>query len=133
LPSALLFPSNSGKEYDIFEQIKNTPTKISLWNLIQNSPNHKTILQTTLQQVVVSSSTNAKYVVTLIQGMNAVNVEMNFHQDELPPLEMRKKNNAFMIISNYDGWGIKITLVDNESTLNVYSVTLFDRLGMEKS
>jgi hypothetical protein len=124
---------NSGKGYDLVEKIKNTPTKISLWDLIHNSPNYHTILHTALQKNLVPLSTNVSDVAALIHGMNLVNVEINFHQHELPPLEMRNKNDAFMIISIYNRLGIKRTLVDNRSTLNVCSVTLLDRFGMDKS
>jgi hypothetical protein len=72
-------------------------------------------------------------VATLIQGMNTVNIDITFHQHELPPLEMRKKNDSFMIISIYNRLGIKISLIENSLTLNVCSVTLLDRLGVDKS
>jgi hypothetical protein len=38
-----------------------------------------------------------------------------------------------MIIAKYDCWGIKITLVDNGSTLNMCSVSLLGILGVDKS
>jgi hypothetical protein len=71
-------------------------------------------------------------VVALIQGMNVSDIDINFHHHELPPLEMRKKNYAFMIIAKFNRKGIKKTLIDNGSTLNVCSVSLLDRIDLDK-
>lgn len=46
LPSAPHYNPHA-KEYDIIEQLKNSPSKISLWDLLQSSPTYNTILQTT--------------------------------------------------------------------------------------
>lgn len=45
LPQAPRISQTLGKEYDLIEQLKATPTKISLWDLIQTSSTHHVMLQ----------------------------------------------------------------------------------------
>jgi hypothetical protein len=133
LPSAPHLPLNSLKEYDLVKKIKNTPAKISLWDLIHNFPSYHAMLQTTFQKVPLNPNTNTNDVETLVQKMNTINENITFLQHELPPLGMRKINDAFVIIARYKKKGIKRTLVDNGFSLNVCSMNLLDRLGVEKS
>lgn len=79
-PSAPHLHSHSGKEYDLVEKLKNTPAKISLWDMIQASPNYHSMLQTTLQQIMVPPNTNSNNVVALVQGINVINLDIVFHQ-----------------------------------------------------
>jgi hypothetical protein len=76
------------KEYDLVEQLKNPPAKISLCDLIQNLPTYHCMLKTTLQQMMVTPDAIRNDVVALIQGMNVVNVDIIFYKHELPPLVM---------------------------------------------
>lgn len=86
-PSAPLY-NPSTKEYDIFEQLKNTLTKISLWELLQTSPSYNTILQNSLKQIAIPPRTSPSDVETLFQNHS---LDITFHQHELSPLEF--KNN----------------------------------------
>lgn len=47
LPQAPRFPSTF-KEYDLVDQLRDTPTKISLWELLQTSPKYHEELQKSL-------------------------------------------------------------------------------------
>jgi hypothetical protein len=86
--SAPHFPFNGIKEYDLIEQLKNTHTKISLWDLIEKSPNYHVMLKTSLQKVMITPNVSTNDVSNFIQRMNVINVEIIFHQHEILPLEM---------------------------------------------
>jgi hypothetical protein len=87
------------------------------------------MLKTVLQQVVVPPSANLNDIAIIIEGMN---VDIVFHESELLPLEVKKQNEAFMIIVKVDKWNIKRTLIDNGSTLNVCIVKLLDKIRANK-
>lgn len=89
------------------EQLKNTPTKIYLWDLIQASPNYHNMLQNSLQKVIIPPSVQPNNVASLIQCMNSVNIDIVFHQNELPPMEIQKQNEAFMVMTVIKKCGIK--------------------------
>lgn len=88
------------------------------------------MLQIALQQVPIPSNVQPNDIAALIQGLNA---NIVFHQSELPALEVQKQNETFITLSQYKFTGIKRTLFDNGSTLNVCSIRLLDRLCVDKS
>lgn len=91
------------------------------------------MLQNTLQKVVVPPSVQPNDVAALIQSMNSVNVDIVFHQSELPPLETQNQNDYLMIMVVINKCGIKHTLVDNGSMLNVCSINLLDKVGVDNT
>jgi hypothetical protein len=58
------------------------------------------MLQTALQKVIKTPNKRENDVAALIQEMNVINVDITFHQHEFPPLDMQKRNDAFVIIEN---------------------------------
>lgn len=66
----------------------------------------------------------------MIQGPN---IDIFFHQSELPSLDVQKNNDSFIIIAQYKIKGIKIPLIDIGYALNVCSLSLLDRLDIDQS
>lgn len=111
--SAPHFPLQSGKEYNIVEQLKNTLAKISLWDLIQASPSYHTMHKISLQKNYIPPNVKSNDVVAQIQFINPSNLDINFQKYELPSLEVQKQNESFIIIPLVNMMGVKRTLVDS--------------------
>lgn len=62
-----------------------------MWDFIQTSPTYHDMLQNYLQKFVVPPSVQPIDVAALIENMNKPNLDIFFHQSELPPLETQKK------------------------------------------
>lgn len=80
---------------------------------------------------MVPPRTQLNDVEILIENMNSPNLDIIFHQNEFPPLEMQKKNDALMIVAIINRFGIRRTLIDNGLGIDICSVNILDKIGMD--
>ncbi|GLJ37815.1 hypothetical protein SUGI_0768980 [Cryptomeria japonica] len=87
-----------GKEYDLIEQLKATPAKISLWDLIQTSSAHHGMLQDALKDLNVPPPNISSNIASLVNYVMNPKAQIVFTQDELPTSEIQHQYDPLMIV-----------------------------------
>ncbi|GLJ44938.1 hypothetical protein SUGI_0946000 [Cryptomeria japonica] len=98
LPQAPRISQVLGKEYDLIEQLKATPAKISLWDLIQTSSAHHGMLQDALKDLNVPPPNTSSNIVSLVNSVMNPKAQIVFTQDELPTSEIQHQYDPLMIV-----------------------------------
>ncbi|KAI4347841.1 hypothetical protein L6164_008619 [Bauhinia variegata] len=118
-------------EYNIVDQLKKTPTHISLLSLIMSSEAHRKALQKFLDQAYVNPSItveNFDDMVNLIRKVSTI----SFTEDELVP-RASKHTRALHIALKCAGCVVAKVLIDNGSTLNVLPTFTLANLSVDSS
>ncbi|GLJ49633.1 hypothetical protein SUGI_1053010 [Cryptomeria japonica] len=133
LPQAPRISQVLSKEYDLIEQLKVTPAKISLWDLIQTSSAHHGMLQDALKDLNVPPLNTSSNIASLVNSVMNPKAQIVFTQDELPTSEIQHQYDPLMIVVIMKDTAIRRTLVDNGSSLNVCSINLLHKMNVDTS
>ncbi|GLJ11025.1 hypothetical protein SUGI_0140700 [Cryptomeria japonica] len=133
LPQAPHISQVLSKEYDLIEQLKATPAKISLWDLIQTSSVHHGMLQDALKDLNVPPPNTSSNIASLVNSVMNPKAQIVFAQDELPISEIHHQYDRLMIVVIMKDTTIRRTLVDNGSGLNVCSINLLHKMNVDTS
>ncbi|GLJ36815.1 hypothetical protein SUGI_0742680 [Cryptomeria japonica] len=98
LPQAPRISQVLSKEYDLIEQLKATPAKISLWDLIQTSSAHHGMLQDALKDLNVPPPNTSSNIASLVNSMMNPKAQIVFTQDEFPTSEIQHQYDPLMIV-----------------------------------
>lgn len=120
--------------HNIVEDLKKTPTNISIWKLIQLSPTYKCLFQELLQikQEEIQASMKLNNVTSSFYPTQVTQFEITFSKHEFPSLKTQNKNEALMIKAIINEIVVRHTLIDNGVEINVCSIDLLDKIGMDK-
>lgn len=133
LPQEPRISQTLGQEYDLFEQLKATPAKISLWDFLQTSSTHHGMLQDSSKTLNVPSAMTSNNMASLIHSIIAPKAQIVFRQDELPSSEVQQQYDPLMIVDIINDSAIRQTLVDNGYGLNVCSINLLHKINVDTS
>ncbi|XP_061359320.1 uncharacterized protein LOC133303422 [Gastrolobium bilobum] len=115
-------------EYDVMEQLKKTPARISLLSLILSSESHRKALMSMLSEAYVKSDVTPENVVNMVDPVKHVNM-ITFSIDEIVcPYE--KTSRALHITLKCRGYIIAKVLIDGGSALNVLPLSTLSQLSM---
>lgn len=101
-------------------QLKNTPTKISLYDLIATSHTHREVLYGLLKNKTIPTNILA---ITFSKILNTIRRSdtIFFYKSQILTQEFLEECSALYITPMVEEWEVKRTMVDNGSTVNVCS------------
>lgn len=89
------------------------------------------MLQETLQKILLPSFVRPTYVNALMDHIHADSLNITFYLHELLPLEVTSLADPLMKIIHVNSIGIRRTLVDTSSALNVCGLDLFPKIKVD--
>jgi len=104
----------------MIDQLKNTPTKISLHDLIYTSQVHRDILYALFKNETVPINISATMFSEKIRTIKECDI-ISFYQFEKLNKELLDECSTLYVTPVVDGWEVKRIMVDNGSTINVFS------------
>jgi len=104
----------------MIDQLKTTPIKISLYDLISTYEIHREILYVLFKKEIIPTNMSTSKFLEKIKSIKECDA-ISFYRSEKLSKEILTKYLALYIILMIKGWKIKITLVENGSTINVCS------------
>lgn len=127
-------PHLPSKEYNLIYQLQNTPTKISLWELLQTSPTYYEALKKALA-TLPTLPPNQENINNFLQCMHATPGHPNivFTQKDLPSKEVQNKYDALMVVVSINKSIIRRTLIHNGSGLSVCSMYILKVINIDLS
>ncbi|XP_038679469.1 uncharacterized protein LOC119980745, partial [Tripterygium wilfordii] len=118
-------------EYMIVDQLKKTPAKISILELIMSSEPHRQVLMRMLNQAYVSDKIPTDSFNGIVGNVLASHL-LSFTEDDIPP-EGMGHNKALHISAMCRGKELASILVDNGSSLNILPKETFEKLPIDRS
>ncbi|KAJ9178602.1 hypothetical protein P3X46_010473 [Hevea brasiliensis] len=127
----LLLQIMKQSEYDVVEQLRKTPARISLLSLILSSEVHRQALQRILDQAFVSPDITPGQFEKIVGQIQASSF-VTFSEDEIDPAGLRHTK-ALHVTVKCKGCIVAKVLIDNGSALNVLPNTTLARLPVDQS
>ncbi|RDX84728.1 hypothetical protein CR513_34179, partial [Mucuna pruriens] len=121
----------SQSEYELMDQLKQTPANISLLSLLMNSENHRKVLIKVLNEAHVDKNISVEKLEGIV-GHIIVNNYATFSDAEIP-VEGRGHSRALNILVKCLNHLLTKVLVDNGSLLNVLPKAMLDKLPYDKN
>ncbi|KAI5430587.1 hypothetical protein KIW84_034975 [Lathyrus oleraceus] len=116
-------------EFNVVEQLLQTPSKISVLSLLMNSEAHREALQKVLEKVFMEHDVTMDQFDHIVANITSCN-NLSFRDEELPE-EGRNHNLALHISINCKDDAISNVLVDTESSLNMLPKSTLSKLSYQ--
>ncbi|KAI5434870.1 hypothetical protein KIW84_021624 [Lathyrus oleraceus] len=116
-------------EFNIVEQLLQTPSKISVLSLLMNSKAHREALQKVIEQAYVEHDVTVDQFDHTVANITSCN-NLNFCDEELPE-EGRNHNLAFHISMNYKDDAMSNVFIDTGSSFNVLPKSTLSKLSYQ--
>ena len=116
-------------EYNVMEQLLQTPSKISVLSLLMNSEPHREALQRVLDVAYVDHDVTIEQFDSIVANITACN-NLSFCDDDLPE-EGKDHNLALHISMNCKDDAMSNVLVDTGSSLNVLPKSTLAKLSYQ--
>ncbi|KAJ9167500.1 hypothetical protein P3X46_022148 [Hevea brasiliensis] len=127
----LLLQIMKQSEYDVVEQLRKTPARISLLSLILSSEVHRQALQRILDQAFVNPDITPRQFEKIVGQIQASSF-VTFSEEEIDPVGLTHTK-ALHVIVKCKGCIVAKVLIDNGSALNVLPSTTLARLPVDRS
>ncbi|KAJ9175350.1 hypothetical protein P3X46_013915 [Hevea brasiliensis] len=127
----LLLQIMKQSEYDVVEQLRKTPARISLLSLILSSEVHRQALQKILDQAFVNPDITPGQFEKIVGQIQASSF-ITFSEDEIDPAGLRHTK-ALYVTVKCKGCIVAKVLIDNRSALNILPNTTLARLPVDQS
>ncbi|KAI5416224.1 hypothetical protein KIW84_041319 [Lathyrus oleraceus] len=114
-------------EFNVVEQLLQTPSKIYVLSLLMNSEGHREALQRVLEQAYVEHDVTVDQFDHIVANITSCN-NLSFYDEELPE-EGRNHNMALHISMNCKEYALSNVLVDTGSSLNVIPMSNLSKLS----
>ncbi|KAI5445534.1 hypothetical protein KIW84_013677 [Lathyrus oleraceus] len=118
-------------EFNMVEQLLQTPSKISVLSLLMNSEAHREALQKVLEQAFVEYDVTVDQFDHIVANITSCN-NLNVCDEELPE-EGRNHNLALHISMNCKDDALSNVLVDTGSSLNVLPNSTLSKLSYQRA
>ncbi|XP_017609601.1 uncharacterized protein LOC108455565 [Gossypium arboreum] len=118
-------------EYNVVEQLRKQPARISVLALLLSSEVHRSALIKVLNETYIANDISANKLDRLVNNISADNF-IFFNDDEIPPRGMGSTK-ALHITTRCKGYTLPGVLIDNGSALNVLPLTMLNRLPIDSS
>jgi len=115
----------------MIEQLKNTTTKISLYDLISTYATHREILYALFKMETIPANMSATMFFDKLKAIQECDA-ISFYKSEKFNKELLDECLALYITPLIDGWEIKRTIVDNGLAVNVCSHRFLIQLQEKK-
>ncbi|KAJ9147619.1 hypothetical protein P3X46_029756 [Hevea brasiliensis] len=127
----LLLQIMKQSEYDVVEQLRKTPARISLLSLILSLEVHRQALQRVLDQAFVNPDITPGQFEKIVGQIHASSF-VTFSEDEIDPAGLRHTK-ALHVTVKCKGCIVAKVLIDNGSALNVRPSATLARLPVDQS
>ncbi|KAJ9182858.1 hypothetical protein P3X46_006805 [Hevea brasiliensis] len=127
----LLLQIMKQSEYDVVEQLRKTPARISLLSLILSSEVHRQALQKILDKAFVSPDITPRQFEKIVGQIQAFSF-FTFLEDEIDPAGLAHTK-ALHVTVKCKGCIVAKVLIDNGSALNVLPNATLARLPVDRS
>ncbi|XP_038699654.1 uncharacterized protein LOC119996947 [Tripterygium wilfordii] len=118
-------------EYMIVDQLKKTPAKISILELIMSSEPYRKVLLRMLNQAYILEKIPTESFDGIVRNVLTTHL-LSFIEEEIPD-EGMGHNKALHISAMSRGFEVASILIDNGSSLNILPKETFDRLPIDRS
>ena len=116
-------------DFNVVEQLLQTPSKISVLSLLMNSEAHREALQRVLEQAFMEHDVTVDEFDHIVANITFCN-NLNFYDEELPE-EGRNINLALHISMNCKDDALSNVLVDTGSSLNVMPKSTLSKMSYQ--
>ncbi|KAH9288905.1 hypothetical protein KI387_033022, partial [Taxus chinensis] len=103
-------------EESVMKQLTQAPVKMSLFDLIQSSPQHRQALIDNLRRIAVNSDEPQPY--ELVFGLNRPSTAISFEDSEIPPLSSEDLQAPLFITVQINNTTLKHVMIDSGAALN---------------
>ncbi|XP_070003895.1 uncharacterized protein [Nicotiana sylvestris] len=117
------------QDYSIMEQLRKTPTHISLLSLLIHSDEHRRALMKILNEPHVPDKISVNHLEKIANKIFEVN-RITFFDDKLP-LEGTEHNKALYLMVKYEDYVVIRVLVDNGSNANICPLSTLNKLKVD--
>ncbi|KAH9300280.1 hypothetical protein KI387_011863, partial [Taxus chinensis] len=118
-------------EESVMKQLTQAPVKMSLFDLIQSSPQHRQALIDNLRRIAVNSDEPQPF--ELVVGLNGPSTAISFEDSEIPPLSSEDLEAPLFITVQINNTTLKRVMIDSGAALNVISSHTFEQLKLPKN
>nr|XP_016511881.1 PREDICTED: uncharacterized protein LOC107828988 [Nicotiana tabacum] len=117
------------QDYSIIDQLRKTPTQISLLSLLLHSKEHHRVLIKTLNEAYVSEKTTVNQLEKMAERFFEVN-KISFSDDDLPE-EGAGHNKALHLVVKCEGHYVKGVMIDGGSSVDVCPLFILQQLNID--
>ncbi|XP_075092145.1 uncharacterized protein LOC142172433 [Nicotiana tabacum] len=116
-------------DYEIIDQLRNSPAQVSLWCLLMNSTEHQKVLIKTLNEAYVPIETTVEQLERMAERFFMIN-QISFSKNDLPP-EGAAHNKALHLTVKCEGYYVKRVMLDGGSGVDIYPLSTLQRMEIE--
>ncbi|XP_070049078.1 uncharacterized protein [Nicotiana tomentosiformis] len=113
-------------EYAIIDQLRKTPSQVSLLSLFISSNEHQKVLLKTLNEAYVPVETSVEQLERMAERFFEVN-RISFSRDDLPQ-EGAAHNKALHLTVKCEGYYMKRVMLDGGSGVNIFPLSMLQRM-----
>uniref|UniRef100_A0A1S3YX47 G-patch domain-containing protein n=1 Tax=Nicotiana tabacum TaxID=4097 RepID=A0A1S3YX47_TOBAC len=116
-------------DYEIIDQLRNSPAQVSLWSLLMNSTEHQKVLIKTLNEAYVPIETTVEQLERMAERFFMIN-QISFSKNDLPP-EGAAHNKALHLTVKCEGYYVKRVMLDGGSGVDICPLSTLQRMKIE--
>ncbi|XP_075077022.1 uncharacterized protein LOC142163783 [Nicotiana tabacum] len=116
-------------DYEIIDQLRNSPAQVSLWSLLMNSTEHQKVLINTLNEAYVPIETTVEQLERMAERFFMIN-QISFSKNDLPP-EGAAHNKALHLTVKCEGYYVKRVMLDGGSGVDICPLSTLQRMEIE--
>ncbi|XP_070020454.1 uncharacterized protein [Nicotiana sylvestris] len=126
------FRKMKAADYEIIDQLRKSPTQVSLLYLLMNSTEHQKVLIKTLNEAYVPIETTVEQLERMAERFFAIN-QISFNKNDLPP-EVAAHNKALHLIVKCEGYYVKRVMLDGGFRVDICPLSTLQRMkiGIER-
>ncbi|XP_070017579.1 uncharacterized protein [Nicotiana sylvestris] len=116
-------------DYEIIDQLRNSPAQVSLWSLLMNSTEHQKVLIKTLNEAYVPIETTVEQLERMAERFFMIN-QISFSKNDLPP-KGAAHNKALHLTVKCEGYYVKSVMLDGGSGVDICPLSTLQRMEIE--
>nr|XP_016514663.1 PREDICTED: uncharacterized protein LOC107831416 [Nicotiana tabacum] len=113
-------------DYEVIDQLRKSPSQVSLLSLLVSSTEHQKVLIKTLNEAYVPIETIVEQLERMAERFFAIN-QISFSKNDLPP-EGAAHNKSLHLIVKYEGYYVKRVMLDGRSGVDIYPLSTLQRM-----
>ncbi|XP_075077029.1 uncharacterized protein LOC142163789 [Nicotiana tabacum] len=113
-------------DYEVIDQLRKSPSQVSLLSLLVSSTEHQKVLIKTLNEAYVPIETTVEQLERMAERFFAVN-QISFSKNDFPP-EGAAHNKALHLTVKCEGYYVKRVMLDSGSGVDIYPLSTLQRI-----
>ncbi|XP_019227200.1 PREDICTED: uncharacterized protein LOC109208530 [Nicotiana attenuata] len=116
-------------DYEVIDQLRKSPSQVSLLSLLVSSTEHQKVLIKTLNEAYVPIETTVEQLERMAERFFAIN-HISFSKNDLPP-EGAAHNKALHLTVKCEGFYVKRVMLDGGSGVDICPLSTLQRMEIE--